>query len=314
MSRTHSLTWSSALDLFKTYLRARRASPRTLKGYLADVGFLGDRLADCAPSEVQPEALRELQCDLLTGLASRSGRPLKARTVSAMTSAWKSFFKFLAEDGVIELDPTARLEHPRVPRQPPGNVLTVKEVARLLNAADCNGPLGLRDRAVVDLLFSTGLRNAEVLALNLADIDHEEREVIVQAGKGERGRIVPLTRSSYLRLAEFLDDGRRSLQTSHADSLVALFLSCRGRRINAQYLLRLFRRLRREAGIKKNVTPHTMRRTFATTLLKNGVSIRHIQVLLGHDDLGTTARYLSLDRNELRRELLLKHPRERFEA
>ncbi len=305
------MDWTNTLNRYETYLRARRVSPRTLKGYLADVGFMRCHFSK-TPASIKLDALRELQCDLLTGLASRSGKPLKARTVSAMTSAWKSFFGFLVDDGLLQHDPTARLDHPRVPRQPPGNVLTVKEVQRLLKATKAT-PLGLRDRAVVDLLFATGLRNAEVLALDLADVDHKQREVIVRKGKGEKGRIVPLVRSAHLRLVEYLEDARRSLQTSHADSQVALFLSNRGRRINAQYLLRLFRRLRRDAGIKKNVTPHTMRRTFATTLLKNGVSVRHIQVLLGHDDLGTTARYLSLDRDELRRELLLKHPRERFE-
>ncbi|MBX3467758.1 MAG: tyrosine-type recombinase/integrase [Planctomycetes bacterium] len=312
--RTPALTWEAALDAYETHLRARRASPRTISRYLADLRHLAASLPDRTPGEVTTEDLRTLQVRLLTGEASVSRRPLSAASASRIGSAWRGFFGFLAAEGRVALDPTVRLEQPRAPRRAPGDALTVKEVERLLGAFAATTPASLRDRAILEVLYATGLRNAELCALDLADVDHAEREVTVRAGKGEKGRIVPITRSAHARLRDYLDDARAALASSHPDSGGALFLTARGRRVHGVHLLRLLREAARRAGMKKNVTPHTLRRTFATALLRNGVNVRVIQVLLGHESLTTTAAYLKLDRSDLRRELLLRHPRERLEA
>ena len=164
---------------------------------------------------------------------------------------------------------------------------------------------------MVELLYSTGLRRNELLDLDLADLDHEQREVVVRSGKGGKGRRNPLTRTAYEAVEVYVTLSRGELDKGRSP---ALFLNRTGARVGVMYLTDLVKDLAKKARIRKRVTPHTLRRTFATHLLQSGASLRHIQLLLGHARLDTTARYLRVDEEGLRRELLLKHPRERFEV
>ncbi len=315
MSKKKTFTWDAALDLFETHLRARSAAARTVAEYRRDLTALQAALDLSSPGAVTLPILREHQVGLLSGTSSHSGRALTPGTVAKVTTIWRVFFKFLFEEQRIAADPTQRLEHPKVPHRLPGGVLTVAEVRKLLATADPLSPNGARDALVLDLLFSTGLRQAELRALDLDDVDHERREVVVRAGKGDRPRIVPLTRSIYVRLRAYLDDARGGLLGTHPDGRRALLLSNRGQRLYPAFMNLLVKNAARAAGLKKHVSPHTFRRTFATTLMEHGVSLRSIQVLLGHESLDTTARaYLRVDRAALRKELHLKHPRERFDA
>lgn len=191
-------------------------------------------------------------------------------------------------------------------------MLADAEVQSLIAAPDVATPRGLRDRAVVELIYATGVRNEETLALDLSDLDHHERLVIVRHGKGDKGRLLPVTRSAWNEVMTYLERGRPALATAHPDSGRAVFLGQRGRRLGKSGLRFLLQHLAKEAGLTKNLTPHTLRRTFATALLKAGVDLRTIQVLLGHSNLNTTARYLRLDTTDLRRDVLLHHPRERM--
>lgn len=240
--------------------------------------------------------------------------PLSPRTAARIATQLASFFGFLLDEGLIAADPTRRLERPRAPRAAPGEVLTVAEVRRLLAALPTTSPAGLRDRAVFEVLYATGVRRSELCDLDLADLDHPERELTVRHGKGDKGRVVPLTRSAYAAVENYLERGRPALASKHPDSGCALFLTGRGRRLHGIKLLYLLRDAAGRAGLAKRLTPHTLRRTCATHLLRGNVSLRHIQVLLGHESLDTTALYLKLDRAELRRELHLRHPRERLDA
>lgn len=312
---SNPLTWSAALERYVDHLQARRVSPMTIRSRRYDLLGLRTHLGAEArdPIRVSLDDLRGYQLGLLTGDASRRGKPLSAGSVARLTAALRHFFQFLAAEGLLERDPAARLERPRVKPRLPGAVLTVPEVKRLLGAAEAS-PRGLRDRAVVEVLYATGVRRAELRNLDLADLDHAERTLLVRAGKGDKDRLLPLTRSAYLTLTAYLQRGRPALVTSHADSTRALLLSERGRRLSSMALADSLAKLARAAGLVKRVTPHTLRRTCATHLLQNKVSLRHIQLLLGHADLSITALYLRLDTSDLRRELLQRHPRERFEA
>lgn len=312
-TKSKNITWPDAIDVFITHLHAQRMSERTVKLYEADLKLLAGELAPQAPSEVQVDKLRTLQCALMSGTKSASRRPLAAASVARVTSAWRSFFRFLAEEDRIPSDPTARLESPHVPKRAPLDALSVKEVERLLDAPSPTTAKGLRSRAILELLYSTGLRNAETRALDLTDIDHQAREVIVRCGKGEKGRVVPLTPAAYARIRDYLDRARPALVAKHKQPTEALLVSYRGR-VSTETLAYTVERAKVAAGIAKDVTPHTLRRTFASTLLKNGVNVRLIQELLGHAHLSTTAIYLRVDRSELRRELLMRHPRERMEG
>ena len=312
------ITWESALDQYGTHLRAKRASPRTIEEKLLDLGHLlahFDRRADRPePHQVTVADLREYQVGLFTGRTSTSGKHLSARTVAKNSSNIRGFFAWLHKEGIIPEDPTLRLEQPRTPKRNVGDVLSVPQVTRLLDAAAKDDSVrGLRDRAVIEILYATGVRRAELLGLDLANLDHDERELVVR-GKGEKPRRIPVTRSAFLAVQSYLDTARPKLVTAHADSARALLLSCRGRRLDQMTLVKILRRLRAAAKLRARVSPHVMRRSFATHLLQGGASLRHIQLLLGHAELSTTAFYLKLDTRELRRELLLKHPRERIDA
>jgi len=317
-SRTKQPTWLEAIDLFEVHLRAERSSPRTVHTYLQAIGWLKDHMRSrrrAGPARVTTQDLRALQCGLMTGEASRSKRPLAPASVGKITTAWRTFFAFLHADGRLAEDPAGPLERPRMPRRAPGDVLSVHEVGRLLQAAEPTSPLGLRDRALAEVVYATALRRMEALDLDLGDLDFRERRATVQRGKGEKGRLVPVTRAAWAHLERYLERGRPALQRAgEPDSFGALFLNSRGRRTGPQCLLRLLRRLRAAAGIERNVTPHTLRRSCATHLLQAGVSLRHIQLLLGHASLDTTAAYLRLDTRQLRESLLLHHPRERLDA
>jgi len=310
--RAH-VTWEEALDLYATTLRARRFSSQTLAGHLRELRVFRERVAPLRPDQVHLADLREYQCALLSGEAAGRGKPLAAGTVAKVTTALRRFFLLLEEEGRIPASPATRLSPPRVPERLPGDVLTVRQVGQLLAAAHQTTPLGLRDRAVVELLYATGLRNLELRSLDLGDVRHPERELHV-LGKGEKARVLPLNRAAYEHLAAYLELGRPSLASSCADSYQALFLTQTGRRLAGLDLSRILERLGKAAGLKVRPKPHMMRRTFATHLLRGGASLRHIQLLLGHASLDTTAVYLRLSGDDLRRELILRHPRERLDV
>jgi site-specific recombinase XerD len=306
-----ALPWLAALDLFETHLRAKRAADLTVVDYLRAVRQLEEELRPLRPDQVRAADLREVQAGLLTGTAARSKRALTPGAVGRHVAAWRAFFGLLHADGHVAPDPAASLTPPRVTRRPVQHVLTVEEIARLFAAAGTS-PTGLRDRAVVELLYATGLRRAELCALDLADLDHEQRDLLVRRGKGGKARIVPVTRSAWQVVKDYLDLARGQLASDRPASACALFLTRFGTRLDNKTVLRILDGLKAKAGIEKPVTPHTLRRCFATHLLQGGANLRQIQVLLGHASLSTTAQYLRLDAEELRREVILKHPRERF--
>jgi integrase/recombinase XerD len=310
------LSWESALDAYLLRLRASRRASLTVESYTQVLGGLRRFLIEHrspTPGRVTVEHLRAYQVGLLTGSASRTGRPYAVRTVHRITTTIQGFFAFLEDEGRLPSDPAANLDRPRLPSPVPGDVLTVAEVERVLAAPDGSKPTGVRDRALVELLYATGLRRAEILALDLGDLRHPDREVVVRHGKGDKGRIVPIGRSAYHHVVTYLERARPALQSSHPDSARALFLSRVGRRLSRQQFQSVVKALGVRAGLSTSLSPHVLRRTFATHLLKGGVSLRHIQILLGHASLNTTAIYLRLDTRELRREILLHHPRERID-
>lgn len=312
--RRPRLTWDGAIERYVIHLRATRYGARTIDGVVERLQNIRRVLEPAAPAEVDLAALRSHQAGLFTGETSPSGRGLGARSVANYASTIRKFFCFLAEDGLVAIDPAARLEHPRCPPRPMGDVLSIDEVTRFLAAArdGATTPAGQRDQALVELLYATGLRRSEALFLEVGDLDRRGREVVVRHGKGDKYRRVPLTRSTFLVLAEYLDRGRRALATAHPESVATVFLSVRGRRLDHMALARVLRGFAAAAGIQRKVTAHMLRRSFATHLLQGGASLRAIQLLLGHEALSTTAFYLNVNDRELRKEVLTKHPRERI--
>lgn len=311
---TPALTWERALASFEEHHYARRSSPETVATYLFDLRGLADFYAEGpAPGEATLQDLRRFTAALASGAASRSGRPLAATTLARVVAVLQGFFAFLHDEGQLPQDPARKLERPRT-SQPVGDALSIEEAKAPLGAIDRTTALGLRDRALVEVLYGTGLRRKELLQLDLGDLRLDERELLVRHGKGDKGRVAPLGRAAFQAIQDYLTRARPTLARSRRGGEPALFGSQQGRRLNDETLRGLLLKLGALAGIKgKRVTPHCLRRSFASQLLVAGVNLRTIQTLLGHESLETTARYLKVSSAEARREILLKHPRERFQ-
>ena len=300
------LSWEEALRLYEDYQRSRRAAPRTIYSSQRALRKLVEALGASAPTpaEVTLDQLRRHQLSLLVT------RRLAAKTVATTTSHVRSFFRFLYLDELLDKDPAGRLEPPKVPPGPPGEIVTPKEVAHML-AATAASKAPLRDRAVVETLYCTGVRRTELLDLDVFDLDLKGRTVLVRCGKGERPRVLPLVPTCYDALTRYLEYGRPELER---EPTPALFVGPRGGRLKKDTLSRILGDLALRAGLTKTVTPHCFRRACATGLLQNGTNLKVIQAVLGHSNLETTSVYLCLSPDEIRSEVLQSHPRERFEA
>lgn len=309
-----SLPWTAAIDRFEEHLLARGAGTRTIAEYLRELRLLADHLqrtvGSLGPADVSTEQLRTYQAGLMTGETTRHGRPCSSGTVRKVTSIFASFYGWLVRSELTDQDPTVRLDRPRRSNVVL-DVLSQEEVQKLLAQPDKTTALGLRDAALLEVLYGTGLRRNELLGLELADLRHAERELIVREGKGGKNRVVPIGRTPWKALDDYLTRARPSLVRTRP--VLALFVSQHGQPLRQTRLRSLLTQHARAAGITRGPTPHTLRRSFATHLIQAGVSLRHVQLLLGHTSLETTARYLKLSSAEIRKELLLKHPRERFE-
>jgi integrase/recombinase XerD len=314
--KTRHLSWPEGIERFETHLLACGRAARTVADYLRELRLLEQHLAPLArpvgPAQTTIEHLRAYQAGLMTGEASQRGRPQTAGTVAKVTAVLATFFGWLLREGLIATDPMARLERPKIAR-PVGDVLSIGEAKRLLAQPCTRTALGLRDRAVLELLYGAGPRRNELLALDLSDVRHEGREIVVRHGKGDKARITPVGRGAWKALTDYLERGRPSLAGRAAGAECAVFVTAFGQRLKATRLRVLLQGYADAAGIGRRLTPHSLRRTYATHLIQGGVSVRHVQVLLGHESLETTARYLRLTTAEIRKEVLLKHPRERFE-
>jgi integrase/recombinase XerD len=245
----------------------------------------------------------------LRALARRkngTGEPLSLATLNAYTNVLRRFFGFLETSGVILQSPAENLPLHRVDVLP-RSVLSQSQARRLMEAPDAAAPLGLRDRALLELLYGTAVRLSECHRLDLQDVELARGLLLVRAGKGRRDRMVPVPRRALAALSTYVTDTRPSLVRDPQEQ--ALFLTRRGRRLGRVAIGLLVRDYGLEAGI--SVSPHGLRHACATHLLAGGADVRQVQQLLGHHDLRTTARYTRVDLRDLKEMLLRAHPRER---
>jgi integrase/recombinase XerD len=270
------------------------AYARDLQGYLA---FLAERKTFNLLESSDEQIFGYFKFLRAKGLSARS----TARTLSAL----RGFYKFLLQDRAISQNPLRRLRAPRVVPRLPG-VLTTKEVEDLLRQPDPVQPLGNRDRAMLELLYATGLRVSELVHLSMNDVNLEVGYVRTK-GKGGRERIVPIGQVARQTLKGYLEGPRRNwaMQTPNA----TLFLGRGGRGITRQGFWKILRKHARAAGIAKRITPHTLRHSFATHLLENGADLRSVQSMLGHVDIATTQVYTHVSREHLKRLHQKYHPR-----
>lgn len=291
-------TW---LNEFLDYARVERGLARnTILAYRSDIAhflaFLQKR------SFAVPAGLRDGMIAYLLEL-QRMG--LSAATVARRTAALKSFFGFLTRLDYLPDDPAAELSSPKLIQRLP-RVLTPQEVERILTAPRPNTPAGLRDRAMLELAYASGLRVSELVGLDVDSVNLEAGYVRV-FGKGARERVVPVGRAARQSLRDYLRRGRPILCGRCRGK--ALFLNRRGERMTRQGFWKLLKRYAQAAGINKNLSPHTLRHSFATHMLENGADLRVVQELLGHADISTTQIYTHLTGRRLREVYELAHPR-----
>jgi integrase/recombinase XerD len=289
---------------------ATRYSERTIEGYLTHVrGFMSWLVArGVALLQARREDLHGFQSEL-AAMRKRDGGPYSISHQNGAITAIQGLFRFLYRRGYLLHDPSTGLVRAREDQTLPRSILSPKEAVRVIEAAKEKTPIGLRDRAILETLYATGLRISELSNLTVYDVDSEERLVRVVLGKGRKDRNIPLTRAAAAAIEKYVLRGRRQLLRRAQDR--RLFVADLGGRMQRAVLARLVRHYAQAAGIKKRVTPHTFRHSMATHLLRGRADIRHIQALLGHTKLSTTERYTRVEVTDLKRVVERAHPRGR---
>jgi integrase/recombinase XerD len=289
-------------ELFIDYLTFERGlADHSVRAYLGDVEKLVAFLDERGIRE--PEALTHLE--LREYVFHMKDRGLAPSSIQRALSSLRAYFAFLVEEEVVEADPTERLESPRSLRRLP-RVLSRDEVVGLLESPARDHPMYWRDRAILELLYATGIRVSELLGLRTGDLDLDERLIRVK-GKGSKERIVPFGTAAAQAVERYLREVRPGLDRGSAGGTV--FLNRRGKGLSRMTIWNLVRDAVERTGLEKNVSPHTLRHSFATHLLEGGADLAVVQELLGHADISTTQIYTHLDRDYLQDVHRRFHPR-----
>jgi tyrosine recombinase XerC len=292
------------IEQFITYLKVERNySKHTVSSYDFDLSDFLKFLTDENGVSSSIEDVDHLT--IRSYLANLQERQLSRSTVVRRLSSLRSFFKYLCRRGYLETDPALALSSPKSQRKLP-DFLEITEIDLLLSAPDTNDILGLRDQAIMELLYSTGMRVSELLSLDLTDVDHGN-DIVKVRGKGKKERIIPIGGLAMTSLNNYLER-RNELEGDESDQ--AIFLSERGNRIpDSKSIGRRITKYAQAVGIKKKITPHTFRHTFATHLLNAGADLRSVQELLGHTNLVTTQIYTHVTSDRLKKVYEKTHPR-----
>ena len=302
---------TDAVGSYLDHLAVERGlSGNTLDAYRRDlaryVGFLADR-GRATPGEVQESDVRDAVLSVRTG--GDGGTPLAASSTARFVAAVHGWHRFLAVEGASTPDPSREVRPPARPRRLP-KALPVEDVVRLLDAAGLgDGPVPLRDRALLELLYSTGARISEVVGLDVDDLDRVAAQVLLR-GKGSKERVVPVGSFAVAAVDAYLVRARPEL-SGHGAGTPALFLNTLGRRLSRQSGWAVLRLAAERAGVPGDISPHTLRHSFATHLLAGGADVRVVQELLGHASVTTTQIYTQVSPDQLREVYAAAHPRAR---
>ena len=293
---------NAILRRYVQYLRLERSyTPNTLDAYLKDLQKLLNYYSD------EGIDFRQVTLKQLDGFAKALQElGVGPRSVARILSGVRSFYRFLTIEKEVETDPTELLESPKLGKHLP-EVLSLPEIDAIEAAIDLSKPEGVRDLAIVEVLFSCGLRISELCSLKLSVLYLEEGYIRVH-GKGRKERLVPIGDSAIDRLRQWFVVRQGCKVKPGEEDFVFVSLR-RGKRLSRISLFVYIKEYAAKAGIRKNISPHTFRHSFATQLLEGGANLRAIQAMLGHEDIGTTEIYMHVDKTHLRREILEHHPR-----
>ncbi|MGB2397496.1 MAG: site-specific tyrosine recombinase XerD [Flavobacteriaceae bacterium] len=300
------MQWNNVLKDFKIYLRLERGlSENSINSYAYDIqGFINFIVE-------YNENISVVNCqkDHLQSYIYRLAKTVNARSQARQISGLKSFFNFLIFEGYREDSPMDLIETPKIGRKLP-EVLTISEINKILSSIDLAHPLGHRNQAILEVLYGSGLRVSELVNLKLSDILFEEKLLLI-TGKGNKQRLVPLGNLSAKRLTHYLHDIRDKGEVKKAYKDI-VFLNQHGRQLTRAMIFTIVKKAARLAGIKKTISPHTFRHSFATHLLENGADLRSIQLMMGHENITTTEVYMHVDTRHLLENLQAFHPRNKI--
>ncbi|MBB6611096.1 site-specific tyrosine recombinase XerD [Pontibacter sp. Tf4] len=298
------MTWNITVKQFEQYLRLEKSlSGNSVEAYLRDVRKLTDFLElnglQVAPDKITPAILRDfLEWVNELGMTVHS----QARTLSGI----RAFYKFLIMEDLMTTDPTETIEAPKLDRKLP-DTLNFHEIEQLLAAIDLSTPEGTRNRAMLETLYSSGLRVSELLDLKLSNL-YEDMGFIKVAGKGDKERLVPIGRDALKHIKLYREGVRCHLKIKKGHEDI-VFLNRRGAKLTRVMIFTIIKDLAARAGIQKQVSPHTFRHSFATHLIEGGADLRAVQEMLGHESITTTEIYTHLDRDYLKQVIKDFHPR-----
>lgn len=298
------MKWEESKKGYENYLKLEKSlSQNSIAAYINDINKLADFLElkykGVVPDKVKLEHLK----NFVEWLNERGVSPrTQARTISGI----KSFYKFLLIEGKINNDPTSLLESPKIGRKLP-DVLSMEEIDSLINAVDLNKSEGQRNKAMLETLYSCGLRVSELVNLKITNLFFEQGYIKVE-GKGEKERLVPASKSAIEEINKYLNTYRKKLRVGK-DSENILFLNRRGHKLSRVMIFTIIKNLAEKVGMKKKISPHTFRHSFATHLINGGADLRAVQEMLGHESILTTEIYTHLDRDYLKDTIQNFHPR-----
>lgn len=298
------MSWKADIVAFKTYLRLEKSlSANSIEAYEHDISklvqFLEYNNIGLAASQLKTEHLRNfLKWVNELGMTATS----QARILSGL----RAFYKYLLMENVVNADPTELLDSPKIGRKLP-DTLSKEDIEKLLESIDRSTPEGERNRAMLETLYSCGLRVSELVNLKISDVFAKEKYVRV-VGKGDKERLVPIGRMALKHIDLYKDGVRTHIEIVKGEEDI-LFLNRRGKRLTRVMIFTIIKNLVQKCGIKKNVSPHTFRHSFATHLVEGGADLRAVQEMLGHESITTTEIYTHLDRTFLKEQILKFHPR-----
>jgi len=297
------MEWRNALKDFEGFLKLEKGlSPNSIVAYISDIRKLMQYM-EMQQLEGGPD---ELDHDQLFNFLVWIGElGLSARSQARILSGLKAFYRYLLLEDAVEKDPTALLEGPKLGRKLP-EVLSVNEIDLILSAIDLSKPEGQRNKAMLEVLYSCGLRVSELVGIRISNIFRAEGFIRI-IGKGDKERLVPVSGRALKEIDFYLPD--RNSQVIQPGSEDILFLNRRGRQLTRVMIFTIIKELTKRAGIKKTVSPHTFRHSFATHLVEGGADLRAVQEMLGHESIITTEIYTHLDREYLREAIISFHPR-----
>ncbi len=298
------MTWNEAIDNFKTYLTLEKSlSSNSVEAYLNDIKKLAAFSLQSEP-QLQPE---EITYAILNNHLSRlKDSGITARSQARSISSIKSFFKFMVYDEVITVNPAASLDTPKIGKALP-SVLSVEEIEAMIDAVNLKKPEGQRNKAIIETLYSCGLRVSELVNLKLSNINFRVGYIKIE-GKGNKERLVPLNNKAKDEIRIYTKKHRAAIPKAKGYEDV-LFLNKKGKALSRVMVFNIIKELALKAGINKTVSPHTLRHSFASHLVNGGADIRAVQDMLGHESILTTEIYTHLDNTFLRDTIINFHPR-----